>query len=36
MNPTKSSEHPGTAPTFSDWIFILIVIGALALVAYLG
>ena len=36
MNPTKSSEHPGTAPTFSDWIFILIVISALALVAYLG
>jgi len=36
MNTTKSSEHPGTAPTFSDWIFILIVIGAFALVAYLG
>ena len=36
MNTTKSSEHPGTAPTFSDWIFILIVIGSLALVAYLG
>ena len=36
MNTTKSSEHPGTAPTFSDWIFILIVIGAMALVAYLG
>jgi hypothetical protein len=36
MNTTKSSEHPGTAPTFSDWVFILIVIGAMALVAYLG
>ncbi len=36
MNISPSPHHPGTAPTFSDWIFILIVIGALALVAYLG
>ena len=36
MNTTPTSQHPGTAPTFSDWIFILIVIGAMALVAYLG
>jgi len=36
MNISRSPRHPGTAPTFSDWVFILIVIGALALVAYLG
>lgn len=36
MNSPTSSAHPGTAPTFADWIFILIVIGALCLVAYLG
>lgn len=36
MNTTDNNPHPGTAPTFSDWVFILIVIGALALVAYLG
>lgn len=36
MNSPTSSAHPGTAPTFADWIFISIVIGALCLVAYLG
>jgi hypothetical protein len=36
MNSPTPSAHPGTAPTFADWIFILIVIGALSLVAYLG
>ena len=36
MNTSTSPQHPGTAPTFSDWVFILMVIGALALVAYLG
>jgi len=36
MNISSSPRHPGTAPTFSDWVFILIVIGAMALVAYLG
>ena len=36
MNSPTPSTHPGTAPTFADWIFIVIVIGALALVAYLG
>ena len=36
MNSPTPSAHPGTAPTFADWIFIVIVIGALALVAYLG
>ena len=36
MNTSTSPQHPGTAPTFSDWVFILVVIGAMALVAYLG
>ncbi|NDF06506.1 MAG: hypothetical protein EB066_08785, partial [Betaproteobacteria bacterium] len=36
MNSSSSSTPVGTGPTFADWIFILIVIGALALVAYLG
>jgi hypothetical protein len=36
MNTTSSSPHPGTAPTFADWVFILIVAVALCLVAYLG
>ena len=36
MNSSTPSAHPGTAPTFADWIFILIVIAALSLVAYLG
>ena len=36
MNSSSTSAKVGTGPTFADWIFILIVIGALALVAYLG
>jgi len=36
MNSSSSSTPVGTGPTFADWIFILFVIGALALVAYLG
>ena len=36
MNSSSTSTKVGTGPTFADWIFILIVIGALALVAYLG
>ena len=36
MNTSTSPQRPGTAPTFSDWVFILVVIGAMALVAYLG
>ena len=35
----KSSSTPtkvGTGPTFADWIFIAVVLGAIALVAYLG
>jgi hypothetical protein len=36
MNSSSTSPKVGTSPTFSDWIFILIVVGALALVAYLG
>ena len=36
MNTSTSPQRPGTAPTFSDWVFILLVIGALSLVAYLG
>jgi hypothetical protein len=36
MNTSHEPPHPGTAPTFSDWIFILSVMAALALVAYLG
>jgi hypothetical protein len=36
MNSSSTSPKVGTAPTFADWIFILIVVGALALVAYLG
>lgn len=36
MSGSSSSPHVGTAPTVADWIFILVVAGALALVAYLG
>lgn len=36
MNTSTNTHHPGTAPTLSDWLFILVVIGAMALVAYLG
>ncbi len=36
MNSSSTSPKVGTGPTFSDWIFILIVMGAIALVAYLG
>ena len=36
MNSSSSSTQVGTGPTFADWIFILIVVGALSLVAYLG
>jgi hypothetical protein len=36
MNSTSTSSKVGTGPTFSDWIFILIVLGVLVLVAYLG
>jgi hypothetical protein len=36
MTMTKTPAHPGTSPTFADWIFIAIVIAALGLVAYLG
>ena len=36
MNTTTTPSHPGSAPTFADWVFILVVIGALTLVAYLG
>jgi hypothetical protein len=36
MSSSSSSPHVGTGPTFADWIFILVVAGALALVAYLG
>ena len=36
MNSSSTSPKVGTAPTFADWIFILILVGALALVAYLG
>jgi len=36
MNSSSTSPKIGTGPTFSDWIFILVVAGALTLVAYLG
>ena len=36
MNTSTTPAHPGSAPTIADWVFILIVIGALTLVAYLG
>ena len=36
MNSSSTSPKVGTGPTFSDWIFILVVAGALTLVAYLG
>ena len=36
MNSSSTSTKVGTGPTFADWIFILVVVGALALVAYLG
>ncbi|MSQ65503.1 MAG: hypothetical protein EXR37_03995 [Limnohabitans sp.] len=36
MNTSTTSNHPGSAPTLADWIFILIVIGVVALVYHLG
>jgi hypothetical protein len=36
MSTNTTPRHPGSAPTFADWVFILVVIGALTLVAYLG
>ena len=36
MNSSSTSPKVGTGPTFSDWIFIAVVLGAIALVAYLG
>ena len=36
MNSSSSSSPVGTAPTFADWIFIAVLLGAIALVAYLG
>ena len=36
MSSSPSSPHVGTAPTFADWIFIAVLVGAIALVAYLG
>jgi hypothetical protein len=36
MNSSSTPTKVGTGPTFADWIFILLVVAALALVAYLG
>jgi hypothetical protein len=36
MNSSSTPTKVGTGPTFADWIFILIVVGVLSLVAYLG
>ena len=36
MNTSTTPSHPGSAPTFADWVFILILAGAICLVAYLG
>ena len=36
MSSSSSSPPVGTAPTFADWIFIAVLVGAIALVAYLG
>jgi len=36
MSSSSSSPPVGTAPTFADWVFIAVLVGAIALVAYLG
>ena len=36
MSSSTSSPPLGTAPTFADWIFISSLVGAIALVAYIG
>lgn len=36
MSYPPSAPPVGTAPTFADWIFIAVLVGAIALVAYLG
>jgi len=36
MNSSSTPTKVGTGPTFADWIFIAVVLGAIALVAYLG
>jgi hypothetical protein len=36
MNSSSTPTQVGTRPTFADWIFIAVVLGAIALVAYLG
>ena len=36
MSSSSSSPPVGTAPTFADWIFIAVLVGTIALVAYLG
>ncbi len=36
MNSSSSSTKVGTGPTFADWIFIAVLLGAIALVVYLG
>ena len=36
MSSSSSSPPVGTSPTFADWIFIAVLLGAIALVAYLG
>ena len=36
MSSSSTSPKVGTGPTFSDWIFIAVLLGAIAFVAYLG
>ena len=36
MNSSSTPTKVGTGPTFADWIFIAVLLGAIALVAYIG
>ena len=36
MSSSSTSPKVGTGPTFADWIFIAVLLGAIALVVYLG
>jgi len=36
MSSSPSSPPVGTSPTFADWVFIAVLVGTVALVAYLG
>jgi len=36
MSSSPSSPPVGTSPTFADWVFIAVLVGTVALVAYIG